>query len=65
MSDIVADGGTNSNIKASCAFSWIAWFLWIGSLVISVMDWRSGSPGPAPTTAPPAAAIPNSSVSMV
>jgi hypothetical protein len=63
MSDLVAGGGTNSNIKASCAFSWLSWFLWIGSAVISFMDWRRGSPGPSPTAPPPA--IPNSSVSMV
>lgn len=63
MSDLVAGGGTNSDIKASCAFSWLSWFLWIASAVISFMDWRRGSPGPSPTGPPPA--IPNSSVSMV
>ena len=29
-------------LYASQAFAWLSWLLWIGSLVISVVDWRRG-----------------------
>lgn len=52
-----------SNVRASCAFAWLSWFLWIGSAIISFQDWRGGVAGPAPAGGAPT--IPNSSVSMV
>ncbi|KAI3428597.1 hypothetical protein D9Q98_007420 [Chlorella vulgaris] len=65
MSSIVAQDQADSKIKSSCAFSWISWFLWIGSAIISFKDWRSGSPGPSPTGPAPTGQIPSSSISMV
>lgn len=63
-SAVLADGLESSKMKSSVAFSWISWFLWIGSSIISFQDWRGGVAGPAPT-GPPGAAIPSSSISMV
>lgn len=51
-----------SKVRASTAFAWLSWFLWIGSTLISFQDWRGGVAGPPPAGAP---TIPNSSVSMV
>ncbi|KAI7846258.1 hypothetical protein COHA_000238 [Chlorella ohadii] len=61
-SAVLSDGLDTSEMKASVAFSWISFFLWIGSTIISFQDTRSGgSAGPPPTAGPQ---IPNSSVSM-
>ncbi|PSC70881.1 MARVEL-like domain [Micractinium conductrix] len=62
VSSFLADVPDTSKLQASTAFSWISWFLWIGSTIISFQDWRGGVSGPAPTGPP---GIPNSSVSMV
>lgn len=58
-----ADSLATSKLKASVAFSWLAWFLWCISTFLSFKDWRGGVSGPAPTGPP--GGIPNSSVSMV
>jgi hypothetical protein len=29
-------------LYASQAFAWLSWLLWVGSLIISVVDWRRG-----------------------
>lgn len=61
-SAVLSDGLETSKMKASVAFSWISFFLWIGSTIISIQDTRGGTAGPPPTAGPQ---IPNSSVSMV
>ncbi|PRW44544.1 MARVEL-like domain [Chlorella sorokiniana] len=61
-SAVLSDGLDTSRMKASVAFSWISFFLWIGSTIISFQDMRGGTTGPPPASGPQ---IPNSSVSMV
>lgn len=61
-SSVLSDGLETSNMKASVAFSWISFFLWIGSSIVSFQDMRGGTIAPPPTAGP---TIPNSSVSMV
>lgn len=46
---------------ASQAFAWLSWFLWIASLVFSILDWRSGDVG---SKRYPMGSAPQSSVQM-
>ena len=41
-----------SKVRASTAFAWLSWFLWIGSTLISFQDWRGGVAGYTPGEGP-------------
>lgn len=48
---------------ASQAFAWLSWFLWIASLIFSILDWRSGE-GVGGGKRYPMGSAPQSSVQM-
>lgn len=56
---------SKSRLQAATAFSWLTWFLFIGQVVLDVMDLRSGGGSAVTMPAGPSTGVPPAGAAVV